>query len=107
MSPISPPSPCLLGRETTTNSADASGRSPTTRASIRQPLNVGSFTIPFNLSWHPAASVRIGLSRQGLPMGMQIVGPNHGEMACLQLAHAYDEATGWVAKRPPPLLGTG
>ena len=31
--------------------------------------------------------------------------PNHGELACLQLAHAYDEATGWVAKRPPPLLG--
>ena len=41
----------------------------------------------------------------GLPMGLQIVGPNHGELACLQLAHAYDEATKWVTKRPPPLLG--
>ena len=28
-----------------------------------------------------------------------------GELACLQLAHAYDEATGWVGKRPPSLLG--
>jgi amidase len=38
-------------------------------------------------------------------MGMQIVAPNHGELACLQLAHAYDQATQWVAKRPPALLG--
>ena len=47
----------------------------------------------------------VGFNDRGLPMGLQIVGPNHGELACLQLAHAYDEATGWVAKRPPPLLG--
>src|SRR5665811_1472196 len=40
---------------------------------------VASFTIPFNLSWHPAATVRVGLSRAGLPMGMQIVGPRHHE----------------------------
>jgi amidase len=33
------------------------------------------------------------------------VAPNHGELACLQLAYAYDQATQWVAKRPPPLLG--
>jgi amidase len=33
------------------------------------------------------------------------MGPNHGELGCLQLAHAYDEATKWVTKRPPPLLG--
>lgn len=30
---------------------------------------VGSFTIPFNLSWHPAATVRAGLSRAKLPIG--------------------------------------
>jgi amidase len=36
---------------------------------------------------------------------LQIAGPNHSELALLQLAHAYDEATGWVSKRPPPLLG--
>jgi amidase len=38
-------------------------------------------------------------------MGLQIVAPNHGELACLQLAQAYDEATQWATKRPPPLLG--
>merc|ERR1712034_134432 len=42
----------------------------------RQPgANFGSFTMPFNLSWHPAATVRAGLSSAGLPVGLQIVGP--------------------------------
>ncbi len=60
--------------------------------------------IPVTMSSCPALAVPVGFNDRGLPMGMQIVGPNHGELACLQLAHAYDEATGWVAKRPPPLL---
>ena len=38
---------------------------------------VAAFTIPFNWSWHPAATVRAGLSRRGLPVGLQIVGPRH------------------------------
>jgi len=41
---------------------------------------VASFTIPFNLSWHPAATVRVGLSRTGLPIGMQIVAAQHDEI---------------------------
>ena len=61
--------------------------------------------IPVTMSSCPALAVPAGFNDRGLPMGLQIVGPNHGELACLQLAHAYDEATGWVAKRPPSLLG--
>jgi amidase len=61
--------------------------------------------IPVTMASCPALSVPVGFSEGGLPMGLQIVGPNHGELACLQLAHAYDEATQWVTKRPPPLLG--
>jgi Asp-tRNA(Asn)/Glu-tRNA(Gln) amidotransferase A subunit family amidase len=57
--------------------------------------NVGSFTIPFNLSWHPAASVRIGLSRRGLPMGMQIVGPRHRDDVVLQAARAFERERPW------------
>jgi amidase len=62
--------------------------------------------IPVTMSSCPALSVPIGFSDRGLPMGLQIVASNHGELACLQLAQAYDEATQWVTKRPPPLLGT-
>jgi amidase len=61
--------------------------------------------IPVTMASCPALSVPAGFSAGGLPMGMQIVGPNHGELACLQLAHAYDEMTKWVTKRPPSLLG--
>jgi Asp-tRNA(Asn)/Glu-tRNA(Gln) amidotransferase A subunit family amidase len=52
--------------------------------------NVGSFTIPFNLSWHPAASVRAGLSKAGLPVGLQIVGPRHRDDLVLQVAQAFE-----------------
>jgi amidase len=61
--------------------------------------------IPVTMSGCPALSVPVGFNDRGLPMGLQIVAPNHGELACLQLAYAYDQATQWVAKRPPPLLG--
>jgi amidase len=40
-------------------------------------------------------------------MGLQIIGPNHGELAVLQLAYAYEEATGFVDKALPPLLRDG
>jgi amidase len=59
---------------------------------------------PVTMSGCPALAVPAGFSAQGLPIGLQIVGPNHSELSCLQLAYAYDNATQWVAKRPPPLL---
>ena len=49
--------------------------------------------------------VPAGFDARGLPMGIQIVGPNHAEMACMQLVYAYDEATRWVSLRPPRLAG--
>ncbi len=57
--------------------------------------NVGSFTIPFNLSWHPAATVRVGLSRAGLPMGMQIVAPRHRDDLALQASLAFERERPW------------
>ncbi|HVN86100.1 MAG TPA: amidase [Candidatus Binatia bacterium] len=56
---------------------------------------VASFTIPFNLSWHPAATVRVGLSRKRLPMGMQIVGPRHRDDLVLQAARAFERERPW------------
>jgi amidase len=60
--------------------------------------------IPISMSGCPALSVPAGFNDRGLPMGIQIVGPNHAEMVCMQLAHAYDQATNWVRERPPALL---
>jgi amidase len=52
----------------------------------------------------PALNVPVGFNDHGLPMGFQIVGPNHAEMDCLRLAASYEEAVGWVEKRKPALL---
>jgi amidase len=59
---------------------------------------------PVTMSGCPALNVPVGFNGQGLPMGMQIVGRNQAELSCLQLAFAYDQATGWVNKRKPSLL---
>jgi aspartyl-tRNA(Asn)/glutamyl-tRNA(Gln) amidotransferase subunit A len=62
--------------------------------------SVGSFTIPFNLSWHPAATVRAGFSRAGLPAGLQIVGPRHRDDLVLQAAWTYEQARPWAGDWP-------
>jgi Asp-tRNA(Asn)/Glu-tRNA(Gln) amidotransferase A subunit family amidase len=66
-----------------------------------QPLAaVASFTIPFNLSRHPAATLRVGRSRAGLPIGMQIVGPRHREELVLQAALAFERERPWHPEWP-------
>ena len=54
------------------------------------------------LAGNPALAVPAGFGAAGLPIGLQIVGPNRGELACLQLAKAYETATRWTERRPPP-----
>jgi amidase len=61
--------------------------------------------VPVTMAGGPALAVPAGFGDAGLPIGIQIVGPDHAELACLQLAHAYDAATGWLRRRPPPLFG--
>ena len=76
---------------------DARGVWPTEIAGkhIENPLHVVAFTYPFNLSGHPACSVRAGLSDNGLPVGLQIVGPRHRDDLVLQAAHAFEQARPW------------
>jgi aspartyl-tRNA(Asn)/glutamyl-tRNA(Gln) amidotransferase subunit A len=62
--------------------------------------SVGGFTMPFNLSWHPAASVRAGLSKAGLPVGLQIVGPRHRDDLVLQASYAFEQARPWADDWP-------
>lgn len=59
--------------------------------------------IPVTMSGCPALAVPVGFSKTGLPMGMQLWGPNRGEFGLLQIARAYEEATNWVARHPPAL----
>lgn len=48
------------------------------------------FSYPFNLTQQPAISVPCGLTRSGLPMGLQIVGPMFGDALVLRAARAYE-----------------
>ena len=60
--------------------------------------------LPITMAGCPTLAVPAGFNAQGLPMGIQIVAPNHAELACLQLGFAYDEATRWSARQLPPLI---
>jgi amidase len=59
--------------------------------------------IPVTMAGLPALNVPAGFDEAGRPAGVQIVGANHGELACLQLGAAYDEASRWVERRRPAL----
>ena len=48
----------------------------------------------------PALSVPCGFS-DGLPVGMQLIGPHLSEARLLQIGHAYEQATEWHRQRPP------
>jgi amidase len=52
----------------------------------------------------PALAVPAGFSDAGLPIGIQLVGPNRHEFQLLQLAYAYESTLGAEHRRPPPLL---
>jgi aspartyl-tRNA(Asn)/glutamyl-tRNA(Gln) amidotransferase subunit A len=63
-------------------------------------LGAVAFTYPFNLSGHPAASVPAGLTANGLPAGLQIVGPRHRDDLVLQAARAYEKIRPWNHRWP-------
>ena len=56
------------------------------------------------MSGCPSLAVPAGFDSRGLSMGLQIIAPNHHEMDCLKLAHAYEQAADWTGKHLPPLL---
>ena len=59
-----------------------------------------AFTLPFNMSEQPAASINCGYTASGLPIGLQIVGHRFDDLGVLQLARAYEQIR--PAQRPWP-----
>ena len=49
----------------------------------------------------PAVSVPCGFTPEGLPVGVQIVGRHQDDLGVLQLAYAFEQATGFHKQRPP------
>jgi Asp-tRNA(Asn)/Glu-tRNA(Gln) amidotransferase A subunit family amidase len=60
---------------------------------------------PFNVLGLPAISVPCGYARNGLPVGVQIVGRPFAEAQVLAFAHDYEQATLGHSQRPKPLPG--
>ena len=56
-------------------------------------------TLPINIAGLPATSVPCGFS-EGLPVGMQLIGPHLSEERLLNIAYAYEQATEWHRARP-------
>ena len=69
-------------------------------APLKDALGAVVFTYPFNLSGHPGASVRAGLTDAGLPCGLQIVAERYREDLVLQASYAYEQARPWNANWP-------
>ena len=65
-----------------------------------RPLEHIGFTLPFNMSEQPSASINCGYTRSGLPIGLQVTGPRHDDLGVLQVCHAWEQLR--PAQRPWP-----
>ncbi len=84
------PIPAFEAGQLQPGSADATGKW----------VNWTPFSYPFNLTQQPAASVPCGFTREGLPAGLHIVGRMFDDRTVLRTAHAYEQATDWLSRRP-------
>ncbi|HXW62429.1 MAG TPA: amidase [Candidatus Acidoferrales bacterium] len=57
-------------------------------------------TRPANITGLPAISIPCGFTSEGLPIGLQLTGPQWGEAGLLSIARAYEEATDWHDAHP-------
>ena len=63
-------------------------------------------TVTANLAGIPAISLPCGW-RDGLPIGMQLLGKRLGEATLLQLAYAYEQAAGYLSRKAPAVNDRG
>ena len=60
------------------------------------------YTVAFNYTGQPAATIRCGIAADGLPIGLQIIGPKYAEARVLRAARAYEKTQD--LRWPPPAL---
>ncbi len=64
------------------------------------PIGWMPFTYPFNFTGQPAASIPAGFSKDGLPVGMQIVGKHYDDAGVLKISKAFQDTSPWQDKYP-------
>ena len=67
-----------------------------------RPFEHIAFTLPFNMSEQPAASIHCGFTARGLPIGLQISGRRFDDLGVLQLARAWEQMRGPQPPWPAP-----
>ncbi|MEM1576001.1 MAG: amidase [Archaeoglobaceae archaeon] len=90
VTPTTAVKPFELGR---LNPEDIAGQ-PTT------PIGWMPFTYPFNFTGLPAASIPAGFSKDGLPIGMQIVGRKFDDLGVLRISKAFQDIAPWQKVKP-------
>ena len=67
----------------------------------QRPFEHIAFTLPYNMSEQPAASVNCGYTAGGLPIGLQVIGRRFDDLGVLQVARAWEQMR--PAQRPWPV----
>lgn len=67
---------------------------------VEQAGRLTRFTAPFNLAGLPALSVPCGFTKDGLPIGMQLVAAAWKDAKVLNAGYAYEQSTEWLTRRP-------
>jgi amidase len=68
---------------------------------FRAAAQIGAFTAAFNITGQPAASVPVGLTKEGLPIGLQVSGREHADDVVLAVSRQLEEAAPWRGRRAP------
>ena len=69
---------------------------------VNRPLEHISFTMPYNMSEQPAASINCGYTKEGKPIGLQIAGRRFDDSGVMRLSKWYEAARGPQKKWPEP-----
>jgi aspartyl-tRNA(Asn)/glutamyl-tRNA(Gln) amidotransferase subunit A len=89
LSPVSPVPTYRADWETPTND-------------VQRPLEHISFTMPYNMSEQPAASINCGYTSEGKPIGLQIAGRRFDDLGVMRISRWFEQARGGQKPWPQP-----
>jgi aspartyl-tRNA(Asn)/glutamyl-tRNA(Gln) amidotransferase subunit A len=69
---------------------------------VKRPLEHISFTMPYNMSEQPAASINCGYTKEGKPIGLQIAGHRFDDVGVMRLSRWFESARGPQKAWPEP-----
>jgi Asp-tRNA(Asn)/Glu-tRNA(Gln) amidotransferase A subunit family amidase len=93
----------LFLRSRTPRMATQSGQPRSTATAL---ILIGwCMTFPINFTGHPAISVPAGLTVEGLPVGLQIIGRRYADESVLALASRFEQSRPWLQSYPGLVSG--